>query len=270
MQELWIKQEFGSVALTVGLQDLNADFVASEQGSLFINSSFGVLPTISLNAISPIYPITALGVTFNWQISEQSSWYAAIYDGTTTDFAYNPYNIVWDFKKGDGNFGITEYQHSLKVFNLPGHYRVGAFVRNTLIEKTISAEIPDSLDYTVVGFYAFADQNVWKMGDKEINMFFQLGYSPSPSSLSDYYLGFGAGYKSIFRKNGADELGFAIAKLNFANDLGNEICLELTYQTALTSNIYIQPDLQYCIDPFGKISNIDNTFVGTIRFGFTF
>ena len=81
LQELWYKQALNKVELTVGLQDLNVEFANSQYGSLFMNSSFGILPVISTNFSAPIFPLTTLGVTAKWSPSEKISILGAVYDG---------------------------------------------------------------------------------------------------------------------------------------------------------------------------------------------
>ncbi|MBN1462740.1 MAG: carbohydrate porin, partial [Paludibacteraceae bacterium] len=74
LYELWYKQRFGKIAVTVGLQDMNSNYAVTENGGLFVNSSFGVHTVMSDNITLPIFPITALGLNFQWQINNYSNW----------------------------------------------------------------------------------------------------------------------------------------------------------------------------------------------------
>ena len=49
LHELWYKQSFGSFEINVGLQDLNSEFVSTEYGSIFLNSTFGTPSTLASN-----------------------------------------------------------------------------------------------------------------------------------------------------------------------------------------------------------------------------
>ena len=73
LYECWFKQKFANVTATIGLQDLNAEFAASDVGSLFLNSSFGVHSVISDNILAPIFPLTSPGITLCWDTSEKIS-----------------------------------------------------------------------------------------------------------------------------------------------------------------------------------------------------
>ena len=106
IQEIWYKQQMGNTQITAGLQDLNVEFANSEFGALYLNSSFGILPIISNNFNASIFPLTTIGLTYKWNISNQYSWVNAIYDGSPTNFDYNPHNLKWQFNSGDG---VTDY-----------------------------------------------------------------------------------------------------------------------------------------------------------------
>ena len=270
LQELWIKQTFGKVEITAGLQDLNVEFASSEHGALFLNSSFGILPVISANIPAPIFPLTSLGITTKWSLSENTSWLSAIYDGSPTDFDYNPYNTNWQFNSGDGILAITELQSVVEINHLAGCYKIGVYSHNHFFEKHFVPDFPDSLNHTIYGFYAYGDQTIWQHKNRNIGIFMQLGYSPSKLSLNSNYIGLGMNFTGWFGKSDPGILGIAMAHEYLKNDLGSETTIELTFQKKLTRNIFIQPDLQYIINPSGKSSNLNNCLAGTIRIGLSF
>lgn len=270
LQEVWFKQTFGNVELTIGLQDLNVEFASSEHGALFLNSSFGILPIISNNFTAPIFPLTSLGFTTKWRISENSSWINALYDGSPTDFDYNPYNINWQFISGDGLLAISEFQFITALMKLPGAYKIGIYSHSHIIEKILDKNLPDSLYHNLFGLYAYADQKIWKRDSKSIGLFAQVGYSPSNASTNNFYIGFGLNYTSLFSKWGKDILGMAIAHEQFKKNIKSETIIELTYQYLLTKNIFVQPDFQYIIHPAGTGKTLHNSFAGNIRIGLSF
>jgi porin len=270
LQELWVKQSLGNIEITAGLQDLNVEFATSENGSQFLNSSFGILPSISGNIPAPIFPLTSLGFTTKWNVSEKTSWLAAIYDGSPTNFDYNPYNIKWQFSSGDGILAITELQHNIEIKELAGTYKLGVYTHNHFVETKSVSNFPDSLNHTISGVYMYADQKIWQDTNKSIGVFAQLGYSPSKTCFNSSYFGLGVNIFGVFSKSQTDILGFAIAHENFTQDLGSETALELTYKRQITNNIFVQPDLQYIINPSGKSSNLNNCFAGTLRIGLSF
>lgn len=267
LQEIWIKKSFGQFEYTVGLQDLNVEFANSEFGSLFINSSFGILPIISGNTTPPIFPLTALGLTIKNNVTEKITWVNAIYDGSPTDFDYNPYNIKWQFVSGDGLLAISEFQYHSTKEELQGSYKLGLYSHSHIVEKSLGINIPDSLSFNLLGFYAYIDQNLWKKNNKSIDVFTQIGYSPSAKCTNDFYIGLGINHSGLFSNQTNDVLGIALAYENLKNFKKHETVIELSYQYPLTRNIFFQPDFQYIINPSGSNTKLKNSLAAIFRFG---
>lgn len=114
----------------IGLQDLNVNYAASEYGSLFINSSFGIPSTIAYNIPSPIFPLTALGFHLEWQPTQHFKWKAAIFDGMPEGF--ENFHLKWKLNKQNGFLNITEMEWN-KNFqeNRSGIYKIGAYYHNS-------------------------------------------------------------------------------------------------------------------------------------------
>jgi porin len=265
MQELWYGHTLGALQFIAGLQNMNAEFANTEYGALFLNSSFGIHPTISGNIPAPIFPLTSLGFTAKWKVSERIGWNMAFYDGNPIEFANNPYNLQWNVN--NGLLVISEIQYMVAPGNAyKGIYKLGFYHHNHSVTETNSAgNVPDHY-----GFYAVADQVIWQKTDnKKIGLFGQLGYNPKRYNQNYFYTGVGINYYGIFSKKGADILGVAIAHAA-VRDIGNETTIELTYQTNIAEKIFIQPDLQYIINPLGTGVVLNNCFTGAMRLGINF
>jgi porin len=270
VQELHYLQTINHFEFTVGLQDLNVEFANSENGALFLNSSFGILPLISGNIAAPIFPLTALGFTAKWNISEKASWLNAIYDGSPTDFDYNPYNFNWQFNSGDGILAISELQFNTLIKELPGVYKMGFYSHNHIIEESLDKTIPDSINQDVFGFYTYADQKVWELDNRSLGLFVQMGYSPCNEITNNFFIGLGLNYTGLFSSKGSDILGVALAQEHFTNGTKSESALELSYKYQTTTNTFIQPDIQYIINPAGTGETLNNALAANIRFGISF
>jgi porin len=270
LQELWYKQSAGKFELTLGLQDLNAECAASSTGALFLNSSFGILPTISGNFNAPIFPLTAPGLTVKWSISEHSALVNAIYDGTPTGFSSNPHNLRWNLNAGDGIMTVSEYQQSLTFCTMPGLYKFGLVTHSHLVEKSLGEEIPDSLDHDVLSLYAIADQQLWKQGERAVSFFTQLGYSPTIPQTNRVYLGMGFNFTGLFPSRINDAAGLALAHARCALTARNETAIELSYRIHLHEHFSLQPDLQYIINPAGMEQAVDNALAAFLRCSLTF
>lgn len=270
IQELWYKQSLGNTEFTVGLQDLNVQFANTEYGALFLNSSFGILPTISGNIPAPVYPLTSLGFTVKWSASEKMVWTTAIYDGCPTDFEHNPYNLTWQFKSADGILSISELQYTSHIASLPGTYKLGFYSHNHLFQKNEATMHDDPACSNNFGLYAIADQQVWQEDDKALGSFLQVGYGPAKYNKNYLYVGTGAHYNGIFSKKGNDALGLAVALAWLNGNIGNETTIELTYKRQLLTHIFLQPDFQYILNPAGLGNKLGNSLEGTLRLGIAF
>lgn len=270
LQEFWFMQTLGQIELTAGLQDLNVQFANTDHGALFLNSSFGILPVISGNIPAPIFPLTSLGITTKWNISDNIAWLNAVYDGYPTDFKDNPHNIRWRFESGDGILAISEIQHHITIRELPGTYKLGIYSHNHIIENNLKKDLADSLNYTITGMYVHADQKISDRNGRSIGAFLQAGYSPSEKSMNKAYLGFGINASGFLSKSKNDVLGLAVAHGSLNENTGCETTFELTWQKQINNNISIQPDIQYIIQPSGKISNLSNCLAAIVRINLVF
>lgn len=269
LMELWISQQFGSVELTAGLQDLNSVFALSESGGLYLNSSFGINPVISGNIPAPIFPLTAPGLTVIWQITGAGSIGAAIFDGRPVPFEENPYNTRWKFNRGDGMLSLLEYRHKATINGLSGEYRFGLFSHNHMIERIINPDLSDMPCRPTLGGYAIADQQVWVSGNREARLFLQAGYTPSSDSYIDLSGAIGLNIKGLIRSRSDDMAGLAITTGRFNGGSGSETAIEVTYKAHINGNIFLQPDLQYIINPSGKESMTPHCLACFLRLGVT-
>ncbi|HEY4787901.1 MAG TPA: carbohydrate porin [Bacteroidales bacterium] len=269
IQELWYKQSFGTTEFTLGLQDLNVQFANTEYGALFLNSSFGILPTISGNIPAPVYPLTALGFSARWHTSESVAMSWAVYDGCPTDFDHNPYNLNWQFKSADGLLSIAEFQYTTQVMSLPGTYKAGLYSHNHFFRGSAVPD-DDPACSNNFGAYAIADQLIWKKDDKTLGSFLQVGYGPAKYNKNFLYIGTGVHRTGIFSKKGDDALGLAVALAWLKGNVGNETTIELTYKRSLIKDVFLQPDFQYIVNPAGQGYRIGNCLEGTLRLGIEF
>ena len=270
LYELWYKQTISNVTATIGLQDLNAEFANSDIGSLFLNSSFGVHSVIADNISAPIFPITKPGITFSCEVSKKLVLKTAAYKGCPIDFDTNPYNLKWnlDYEKGflwitEGQFSWMDNQQKNNVL------KAGVLFHQHCPEsEVVNSETVNKLTY-YYGFYLVGDHQVWSKGIRRLSIFYQLGMSPRNDNFS--YLGAGCAYTGLLSKNGTDVLGLAVADGMLTKERGlDETTFELTYKVQLTHQIYLQPDLQYVVNPGGTDVQLKNATVALLRLGMEF
>lgn len=242
LHELWYRQEFSfgkdgsGLSFTVGLQDLNADFMVSEGAGEFINSSFGVPPVIATGIPVPIFPLTGLGLSARWNIDLDWTVQAALFDGDQTAFDHNPHNLHWNFSRNDGLLSMGEVHYDER-------FKLGAYYH--------------SADRNW-GIYALADQPV----SERISLFGQIAYAPKNKNHNNYSVGLGANW-FVAEKH---SLGLAATHAGLHSTAHrHETALELYYKFALNRNIAIQPDLQYIVNPSGTGTRLRNALAGILR-----
>lgn len=260
LYELWYKQSIGKSDITVGLQDLNADFAVSENAALFTNSSFGIQSSISDNIPTPIFPLTALGAKLTWNFTPDYALQVAVFDGTPDDFENNPYNTEWKLNKEQGYLSVAEFQVKKSLIkDRSGSYKVGAYFHEH--NDSINVEQENG------GVYLIFDQ---QLTDK-LAVFSQIGFSPKGRNYHNHFYSFGCNYTGLFKKRANDQLGIAVAYAGIdKNTVGSETAIELTYKLEINKNIYLRPDIQYIINPAGTATKLDNALVGFLRFGVEF
>jgi len=258
LYELWYNQTLGKFDITVGLQDLNVNYVTTENGGLFLNSSFGVYSVMSKNITLPIFPLTALGATIQWNVSKHFNWQVALFDGTPN--SRNPYNTNCIISKKDGYLIVSEFQLAKSlVKGQEGTYKVGIYYH----EQNYSVNEPHQND----GIYFIADQDI----NRRFSAFTQIGFSPNSINKHNHFYSLGVNYKAFSNKRSEDKMGLAIAYAGIDdNNIRSETAIELTYKLQMNENIYLQPDIQYIINPAGTEVKLNNALVGFLRFGLEF
>jgi porin len=269
IQELWYKQSFDNYEIKIGLQDLNTEFVVSEFSSDFLNSSFGVPSVISDNIPVPIFPLTAIGVMGKFKLAEDVSLSTALYDGMPEAFEHNEYNLNWSLDKEHGLLFFSELELPSPINNLPGTIKIGGYYHSHLNEFNNETNDYKTVFSSNYGIYFISDQTIWQNTDgNKLGLFTQLAVSPANINTHNYYLGGGINYSGIFNN---DAFGLAFAVAGFNNyEIKNETTIEIFYKKEITQNLFLQPDVQYIINPAGTEQNLNNSLAAFIRFGINF
>lgn len=272
LHELWYRQSFGNFEINLGLQDLNSEFVSTEYGSIFLNSTFGTPSTIANNVPSPVFPLTAIGVSFKLIIAENNSFRLAFFDGLPTSFTNNPHNLRWKIDKEEGVFAITEFARSGDIMGLDGSYKGGIYYHTQRPETQTESSTNDPGNYNY-GIYLIADQKIWidPDGTGEIGLFGQFAISPEKINTHHLYIGTGLAFTGLFNGRPDDILGIAYNSSHIADPLiDDESIIEVSYKARILDNLFIQPDFQYVMNPGGSDHDLKNAFTGLFRFGIFF
>jgi porin len=268
LHECWFRQELGRWTFIGGLQDLNVEFVSTEGGSLFLNSSFGVHSTIASNVPSPIFPLTSIGAQIQCRVSKACTIKLAAFDGMPEDMDYNPHNVSWDWDSDDGYLAFAELDLAPAWLGEDqGQYRVGGYYHNHSKESDIDDPVLSNY-----GIYLTGDQKLVETSSgKTLSAFVQFSISPASMNDNNWYAGGGINQTGLFPGRNEDVFGLALCRAGLQNSVnGSETVLEMTYKLKINDCLFLQPDLQYIVHPAGTNVALDNALAGILRFGFEF
>jgi porin len=164
---------------------------------------------------------------------------------------------------------------------LPGHYFIGAYWSNSDYRQ-FGSPTAARLSY---GFYAHADQMVYRKApgsDLGLTLFGTVAYAPQQNiSILPFQLSGGALYQGLLPSRPQDMSVFGVIYGNFSHDyaaavaqpLGGtpetEIDFEVGYRVQVAQFAYIQPDVQYIVQP-GGTGDIPNAVILGAQIGITF
>jgi porin len=269
LQEGWLSQTYGTVAIIVGLQDLNAKFASNEYSGVYVNSTFGMHSTVASNVPASIFPLTSFAGTVIWSVCDQFSLLATVHDGKPIDFKDNPYNLKIHFASDHGLLAVAEAQIAVgEADHLHGVYKIGVYNHDHLAVFDPITNSTKTVYENNYGLYFTIDQSVlYKPGNKgSITVFARGSMSTKEYNDNFEFLGGGINYYGLVRNDGLDVSGLAFVHACLQTS-AHETALEVTYQTPVMENITIQPDIQYILHPAGMGTFLTNSIVGTLRFG---
>ena len=163
---------------------------------------------------------------------------------------------------------------------LPGHYWFGAYYSTLQYNQFDGGSAGNSY-----GFYWHADQMVFQEGpgsDQGLTLWSAFVLSPQQNiSKLPFQVNGGIIYKGLIPTRDNDFSIFGIVYGNFSNDYANaqsaaqlgspsyEAVFEWAYRVQVNQFLYVQPDVQWVVNP-GGTGNIPNALVLGAQIGVTF
>ncbi len=242
LYELNYRQHVTHVAdLRVGLMDLNYHFAVVGVASTLINSSFGILPTLSANVPVAIYPYAGVGA-----MAALHGYGAALRLGV---FQGDPSRPEAFFDRGYLALAEGGWYARQRAFGL----KVGVW-------RYVSGRAgPGSSD---TGMYTIAEGR-WRLASGgRLGVFLQYGTSTRGTDPVPRYVGMGMRWQGPFRGRSADLFSVGVARA-WVRGARAETAYEVTYALRLHYDVYLQPDLQYVVHPGG--SSLADALVGIVR-----
>lgn len=292
MMELWFQQNFleDKISLRFGNITADSEFLVSDYGGLFINAAFGwpVLASMNMAAGGAAFPVGGLGARIELQPIDWMSFRSGVFLTNLIPQNINRAGFRWDLNAKQAVTWMNEvcFSHGTdeKSGVLPGFVKAGMWLQTGAETNALNPQ--SNLPNT--GFYLLADQMVLperevdgSIGDEGLGLFAGLGFAPPNRNVVDFYLNTGLNYKGLLPGRGGDTCGvaFGLASLSpgangTLRDEGfspqaAEMVLEATYQCVLTPCCFIQPDIQYIINP-GATANLADSMVVGLRLAVVF
>jgi len=262
----WYKQEIGKLMLLGGIHDFNSEFSFSDLSGVFLNSSFGIMPNISLNVPVSIFPKNALGLMLHYSITDKLHFQSAIYDGDPGTLDDLSGNTVHRLNKDEGALIIGEMHYLNDYFMV----KTGFYYHTSSFQ---SFSDPVKHYKGNEGVYFLADYHLNKEdSEKGVGVFLQGGVSNAKKNTVPLFIGAGVNYGQLLFKNKLDVLSLAFGNASLSNFLiddnvfsaSNEAIVELNYLLPITDGIFLQPDVQYIINP--GANGQKNALVSILRF----
>ena len=231
------RQHFGAGnTLRAGMMNVSDYFGMVSAGNQLLNASFGLAPTISANVpLTATYPYTGTGVVY--------SQAAGGWTGSAGLFQGNPLKPGRPFR--GGYMALAELDRSWSA----GSAR-------TLAGVGLWRYRPAPGEREAWGWYGLADrQDRW--AGRPLGWFVQWGAGSGGQDSVPYYLGLGLRLERLWAARPHDALSLGVARA-WLNDTrrGAETVLEATYVWRFDKSLYLQPDLQWVLNPGGANPNV--------------
>lgn len=272
LNELWYQHRLPELhsSVLVGLHDLSREFYVLNYGLLFLNTSLGIGPELSLNAPS-VYPISSLGLRYAYEGSDGHYLRVGLYDGAPgrpDDYMATSVHLG----HGDGVFGIAEAGLEYGGEH-PGKWGVGYWHHTVEFEDFAGAVQDDNQ-----GAYLIAERELLALrSGGNLGGFVQLGLAQESRNEVDQYVGFGLNATGLVPRRPDDVIGIGVAHAHSSQQfraitpdmVPAETAIELTYLFSPLPWLLVQPDLQYVVNPGASVLTED-AIVANLRLTLSF
>ncbi|MBO3700471.1 carbohydrate porin [Roseivirga sp. E12] len=247
LYEMYYQYQADDFWIKFGQQDLNTDFLVSENALLFTHSSFGIDPVATINMPAPTYPVTSVALTTGINLSEKLKLKLGIFDGQFAIPRDNFLTVNWNIPRDEGLLYIIEPE--FKMFNGRLIQKVGYFCHSGQFVDKETQNISRGLS----AYYLVSDLLLAKKEEKTTNLFLQFNTSTKSVSDLNYYYGIGLRLTNHLRGK-PNEIGLALghAVLNdqFASvrneyNLKSESIIEFNYKQEISDWLSLQPYFQW-------------------------
>ena len=262
LAKMWGDEEH-SVAVRIGMIDLNSQFDSIDTASLMLNSSHGIAPDLSRSGRNgpSIYPVTAIGSTVTWVYSPAWTFRLGAFEGVSGSPTAPHAFFAERLKPSDGLLLIS--QADWQVTN-NSRLEVGAWGYTAAQRSPFGDKAHDR------GGYVSYEAPLHLL--PHLNFWLRAGFANGEAQPLAGYFGAGLVQQGMVAGRPGDRIGFAVAHAIIGRAtvraLGlheAETSVEVTYQAKISRRFVVQPDVDYVHRPAGRQNAPDSIGIG-IRF----
>ena len=293
LYEFWVEQKLlgGKLAVRVGQQASDIEFIDSAYDDIFINSALGWPGHAGINLPSggPSPPLSVMGIRVKAELSDRLTAYLALFNGDSAPPGpedpqiKNSHGLL--FRVSDPPWWIAQlkYRFELGEGQLPGTitgggwYHMKSFPDQRYSADGLSLADPNSNGETVwrrrnPGVFMVYEQLLMRAApgsDKGIAFFMRASTSPSDRNLVSAYIDGGFLFSGFSERYPNDRFGIAATYARISDRAraldrdtqfftgtpypirDYEAILEITYQHEVRPGFLLQPVVQYVAHPGG-------------------
>lgn len=262
LAKMW-GDEKHSVAVRIGMIDLNSQFDSVDTASLMLNSSHGIAPDLSRSGRNgpSIYPVTAVGSTVTWVHSQTWTFRLGAFEGVAGSPTALRAFLAERLKPSDGLLLISQADWQLTKNS---RLEAGAWGYTAAQDGPAGAKAHDR------GAYVSYEAPLRVL--PRLNYWVRAGVANGNAQPIAGYLGGGFVQQGTVAGRPDDRVGLAVAHAIISDPavqaagLHNaETSFELTYQAKISRRFVIQPDIDYVHHPAGIPNAADSVGFG-LRF----
>ncbi|WP_309397672.1 carbohydrate porin [Cerasicoccus maritimus] len=273
----------GDLSFKAGRMTATDDFVGSPFYSYSLNNAVnGQIRAVLFDGVMTSYPFAVWGGRVQGIVDDEHTFRLGLFQLTQEMWDPSNHGIDFSIDSGDGVSIFAQYDWTPELDGKPFRLFAG-------LNQTFAFDMPQfgSTNTTdeFTRFYGGVDYQVYRESpdrDEGLTLFLTFAYTDQEDvAIMPIQSSFGAHYKGLLPNRPDDRLVTFFTYGQFSDDysdslvsaggssVDNEMVLEVGYRIAVTDSAYIQPDLQYVINP-GGTGNISNATVLGIQFGASF
>ncbi len=263
--KLWVK---------AGRVDPGNNFLQSDLYYSFVNNAFDGNPVaVFFNTPFEAFPNGTWGAYLQTNPQENLEYKVAVYNTNNRVNRNRTHGLDFSFRNDEGALLITElsFLKSPNRKNFPGHYRLGYLTFTKEKEKILGGK---ERNYTA---YFMVDQTIYRREENPtstLTPFAAFLWAPSEIGIMPFFFITGVVCEGMIPLREKDTTSFGVAYGSFSSELRKqqrslnieeqkqEVVYELNHRFQINPWFYMQPTIQYVVDPKGLYSTPNAWVVG--------